>query len=528
MIKIDIILPVGYTVEDIKAALSEKLPIEKSEIREINILKKTLSVKSGAEICYKLTVGASFSEEREAGLLKMKKKVSPVPDYSLDIPIAKMKSRPVIVGSGPAGLFAALVLSEAGARPIILERGLSVDERTIRVNEFILSGRLDTECNIQFGEGGAGTYSDGKLKTGSMDNVKHYVLSAFALAGGDGEIMYSSSAHLGTDKLAGIIKSLRLKMLSLGADFIFGAKMTDFTQRNGKICSVEYEKNGERITLETQRLILATGHSAHDVFGLLESKGVPMQAKGFGIGVRVEHPREYIDELVYGKNHDSRLESASYHLVTHLSNARSVYSFCMCPGGSVVAATSSEGRVVTNGMSEHARMAENSNAAILVSVTPDDFDSDMPLAGIEYQRKIEKAAFSVGGGGYTAPSQRLCDLYTDAPVGEWGGVLPSYPRGVSKIKTERYLPDFITESLKAGFTEFDKWMPGYALDDAVLTGAETRSTSPVRVLRDEGYEAVSVSGLYPIGEGAGYAGGIISSAADGVRCALLILKRQDL
>ena len=526
MIKTDITVSVGYTAEDIKTALTERLPIEKGEIGEICILKECLSVSSDGGIGYKLTVGASFSEDREAGLLKMKKKVSKAPDYSLDIPRSKLKNRPVIIGSGPAGLFAALILSEAGANPIIIERGLSVDERIKKVNEFNLTGRLDTECNVQFGEGGAGTYSDGKLKCGSMDSVKRYILSAFVDAGATSDIMYSSSAHLGTDKLSSIVKNLRERMISLGAEFIFGAKMTDFKLRDGRVYSVEYEKNGEKVTLGAEKLILATGHSAHDVFALLLSKNLSMVAKGFGIGVRAEHPREYIDNLVYGKNHDSRLGSASYHLVTHLPNGRSVYSFCMCPGGTVVAATSSHGRVVTNGMSEYSRMADNSNAAILVSVTPEDFDSASPLAGIEYQKKIEEKVFGIGAA-YRAPAMRLSELYGDS-IGAFGSVLPSYPRGTVRANASEYLPDFITDSLRAGFLDFDKWMPGYALSDAVLTGAETRSTSPVRILRTESFEAVGISGLYPVGEGAGYAGGIISSAKDGATCALSILNEDIL
>lgn len=528
LIKTDITVPVGYTLEDIKERLTEKLPIAKNEIKEIRKLRETLSVNADTGINYRLSVGVSFSCEREAGLLKMKKKVSPFSEMSLEIPLSKMKSRPVVVGSGPAGLFAALALSEAGAKPIVLERGLSVDERIKKVSEFILSGKLDTECNVQFGEGGAGTYSDGKLKFGSMDEYKRYILSEFIEAGAPEEIMYSSTAHLGTDKLSGIVKSLREKMISLGAEFIFGARLSDIKTKNGAVSAVEYIKNGEKIILESEKLILATGHSARDVFELLYSKGVAMQAKGFGVGMRVEHPREYINRLIYGENHDTSLPTASYHLVTHLQNNRSVYSFCMCPGGSVVAATSAQGRVVTNGMSEFSRMAENSNSAILVSVTPDDFGSDSVLAGLDYQEKIERAAFISAGSDYRAPSMRLCELAMKSRATVGDCVKPSYPRGVSPVCADEYLPSYITESLRAGFSDFDAWMPGFYLPEAALTGPETRTTSPIRILRSESYNSLSLAGLFPIGEGAGYAGGIVSSASDGVRCAVFLLSQSDL
>ncbi len=523
MIKTDVTVPVGYTDGDIRLSICERLPIEKEEIKEIRVLREKLDV--GDKITYKLSVGISLSPEREAGLLKMKKKVSEVSDYTISIPEVNFSTRPIVVGSGPAGLFAALVLSEAGARPIILERGLDVDERIKKVNSFILNGELDTECNVQFGEGGAGTYSDGKLKVGSMDSMKNYVLSSFVSAGAPEEILYSTSAHLGTDKLPGIIKVLREKMKSLGAEFIFGARLTDFAIEGGKVVSVAYEKDGRKEELEAETVVLATGHSARDVFYLLEKKGVPMESKGFGVGVRIEHPREYIDSLVYGKGRGEGLGSASYHLVTHLKTGRSVYSFCMCPGGSVVAATSSEGGVVTNGMSEYGRDADNSNAAILVSVTPSDFGSESPLAGIEYQRKIEEAVFALSSG-YKAPSIRLSGFLSGSGAGGFGSVIPSYPRGTFLASPDVYLPEPLSDSLRAGLCDFDVWMPRYAYGDAVLTGAETRSTSPVRVLRTDTFESLSIRGLYPIGEGAGYAGGIVSSARDGVACALSLVNKR--
>ncbi len=526
MIKTDVTVPIGYRTEDIKKAISERLPVSDEEIGEIRILKQSLLLSSEKAAAYKLSVGVAFSAEREAGLLKMKKKVSQLSDFSLNIPPSRLRSRPVIVGSGPAGLFCALLLSEAGARPIILERGLNVEQRIKKVKEFERLGILDTECNIQFGEGGAGTYSDGKLKVGSMDKYKMYILSAFREAGAEQDIMYSSSAHLGTDKLSGIIKNLREKMISLGAEFVFGARLVGIRAENGRVKEAEYEKNGERRAIPASTLILATGHSAHDTFQLLMKMNLPMQAKGFGVGVRVEHPREYVNELVYGKNYNVGLGSASYHLVTHLPSGRSVYSFCMCPGGSVVSATSCEGRVVTNGMSELSRMGENSNAAILVSVFPSDFSSDSPLAGLEYQKNIERLAFSAAGGDYKAPAMRLSDLYSSGKPSLGEAVNPTYPRGVVAAGCDKYLPSYAVNSLRAGFVDFDKWIPGYFMGDAILTGAETRSTSPVRILRSDSFEAIGLSGLFPIGEGAGYAGGIISSAADGVRCAESILYRE--
>ncbi|MBO5879683.1 MAG: FAD-dependent monooxygenase, partial [Clostridia bacterium] len=440
MIKTDISLPIGYTESDVKRAISEKLPVSADEIKEIRILKRTLQIDSAHKAEYRVSVGASFSEERECGLLKMKKKVSPFPDFSFEIPSSKMRSRPIIVGSGPAGLFAAAVLSEAGARPIVLERGLPVEERIKKVNFFIASGIIDTECNIQFGEGGAGTYSDGKLKVGALDGEKLYILNSFVDAGADAEILYSSSAHLGTDKLSSIISNIRKRLESLGAEFIFGARLCDVKTENGAITSAFYEKGGEKVELPCEKLILASGHSAHDVFEMLSEKGVSMQAKGFGIGVRIEHSREYINELVYGKKYDSRLESASYHLVTHLNNGRSVYSFCMCPGGTVVAAASEEGGVVTNGMSEHARMGENSNAAILVSVSPSDFESDSALAGLKYQRKIEERAFLLAGGDYKAPAATLGSLLGGEKAELSRSVKATYPRGVVAAPMAAALP----------------------------------------------------------------------------------------
>jgi uncharacterized FAD-dependent dehydrogenase len=522
MIKTDITVKVGYTEEDIKDSVIKSLPLSRDELREIRILKRALDLKDKGDIHYKMTVALSLSEDREAGLLKMRKKVFSFEEYSFIAPRCAFSTRPAVVGSGPSGLFAALVLAEGGARPVIFERGLPVEERRKRVDAFNTLSILDPECNVQFGEGGAGTYSDGKLKSGAADKYKMKVLSEFVLAGAEEEILYSDTAHLGTDKLSDIIKNLREKIISLGGEFIYSAKVTDIKIRNEKISAVIYEKDGERVEFLTDRVILATGHSARDVFSMLERHGIPMEQKGFGIGMRIEHPREYIDRLVYGDKAPSGIETASYRLVTHLKNGRSVYSFCMCPGGTVVAAASEMCGTVTNGMSEFSRHGENSNAAFLVSVTPSDFGDGSPLAGLLLQRRIEKRAYSLTDS-YKAPAVTLGDFTSLREPRGFGSVKPSYPIGVENISPEEYLPSFVTDSLRASIADFDAWMDGFYLHDAVMTGPETRTTSPIRILRNGLYESPTVKGLYPSGEGAGYSGGIVSSAIDGIKCAEAML-----
>ena len=517
MIKTDIKLPFNYSDEDIFAAISQRLPIEREEVKKVEILKRSLNIDDKSDIHYTASVGLCLSADRERGLLKMKKKVSKVPDYSINLPEAEFSCRPLVVGAGPAGLFAALLLAEAGARPVVIERGLAVDERTKRVDTFTKFGILDPECNIQFGEGGAGTFSDGKLKVGGMDKYKHKVLSEFVSAGAPDEIMYTVGAHVGTDKLQNIVQKIRQKIISLGGEFHFNTRLDSIRLKDGRVAGATAIRGGETIDFETEDIILATGHSARDVFELLRDIGAMMSAKGFGIGLRIEHPREYINRLVYGDNPPVGIGTASYHLVTHLDSGRSVYSFCMCPGGTVVSAASEQGGIVTNGMSEFLRDADNSNAAFLVSVTPDDFGND-PLAGIELQRQIERSAFRVGGEDYKAPSTTM-EAFVKGNPATIGSVKPSYQRGVITASAEEYLPEFITDSLKKGIADFDDWMGGFYYPDALLTGPETRTTSPVRVHRDDRFEAVGIAGLYPTGEGAGYAGGIVSSARDGLMVA---------
>lgn len=522
MIKTDIILPIGYVTSDVKRAVSDKLPISVEELRDVEILRLTLDLSDTRAPRYKCTVAFSADVDKEQGLLRMRNKVFPHVPFEYKPPCVSVDFRPIVVGAGPAGLFAAMSLAEAGARPIVIERGLPALERQGKVSTFNTLGILDPECNVQFGEGGAGTFSDGKLKVGSMDAYKMKVLEEFIAAGATEDIAYSSCAHLGTDKLPLIVTKIREKITSLGGEFVFGARLIDIFISDGELRSLTYEKGGERLELRTRAAIIAIGHSARDTLDMLYKRGIPMEARGFGIGVRIEHPREYINGIVYKEAKDVIHDTASYHLVTHLPSGRSVYSFCMCPGGSVVAAASEYGGIVTNGMSEYARMAENSNAAILVSVTPADFGTDHPLAGIEYQRLIERRAYNLTHS-YHAPAARLEDFMRRESTSQFGDVIPSYPIGVHKAIAEDYLPDFIADSIRSALYNFNDWLGGYIYPDATLTGPETRTTSPVRILRTERGDIGIARGVFPSGEGAGYAGGIVSSATDGIRMAEKLL-----
>ncbi len=524
MIKTDIKLPIKYTDADLLSALTERLPLKREDIRDFRIVRRALNVKCKSDIHYDLSVAISTDERVESRLLNLKNRVRPYENKRLMLQPSRLGSRPVIIGFGPAGLFAALALSEAGARPIVYERGLSIDERDKKVQLFSTLGILDTECNIQFGEGGAGAYSDGKLKYGSPDEYKMWILEKLIEYGAPADIIYSTSAHVGTDKLCGIVKRIRERIISLGGEVVFGARLVDIFVKNGRLIGGRVEKSGDFIDFSAEHLILATGHSARDVFRFLREKGASLSPRQFGIGVRVEHPREYIDNLIYGDRAPDGLSAASYHLVTHLSSGRSVYSFCMCPGGEVVAASSDASGIVTNGMSLHARDGKNSNAALLVSVTPDDFGGD-PLLGVSLQERIEMEAFALAAKSYRAPVQKLSDFLGERETKALGTVEPTYPIGYELMPLDSVLPQYITSSLREGIEDFDAWLPGYLYPDAVLTAPETRSTSPVRVERDEGFSANGISGLYPVGEGAGYAGGIISSARDGLMCAVSLLDR---
>ncbi|MBQ2967210.1 MAG: FAD-binding protein [Clostridia bacterium] len=426
------------------------------------------------------------------------------------------ESRPVIIGSGPAGTFAALTLAHAGAKPIIIERGQAVEERTNTVAAFFKGDTLNENSNVQFGEGGAGTFSDGKLNTGTHSPFIRHILKEYVRFGADEDILRNAKPHIGTDVLKRIAKNIRSEIENLGGTYLFDTQVSDFKMQNGKISAV-FAKDW----IETDCVILAIGHSARDTFELLHQKGVYMEQKPFSVGVRIEHPQEIINRAQYGSfwNHPA-LKAADYKLWDDC------YTFCMCPGGFVVAAASESGGIVTNGMSYSDRAGENANSALLVNVDARDFGDDL-FAGVAYQRKIEQTAYNISQS-YHAPAQCISDFYAGNVTKSFSGVKPTYQPGVAECDLNKLLPERITEKLKSGIFNLDKKLKSFAMDDAVLTAPETRSSSPIRIVRDkETLESVSCKGLYPCGEGAGYAGGIMSAAADGIRCALHWIETQS-
>ncbi|WJN78754.1 NAD(FAD)-utilizing dehydrogenase, sll0175-related [Burkholderia anthina] len=426
--------------------------------------------------------------------------------------------RPVVIGMGPCGLFAGLILAQMGFRPIILERGKAVRERTKDTFGLWRKSVLNPESNVQFGEGGAGTFSDGKLYS-QIKDPNHYgrkVLDEFVKAGAPDDILYLSRPHIGTFRLVSMVEKMRASIHELGGEVRFETRVDDIEIDQGKVRALKLS-NGE--TLRCDRVVLAVGHSARDTFQMLHDRGVYIEAKPFSLGFRIEHPQGVIDRSRFGKfaGH-KQLGAADYKVVHHASNGRAVYSFCMCPGGTVVAATSEPGRVVTNGMSQYSRAERNANAGIVVGITPDDYPGG-PLAGIAFQRKWETRAFELGGGDYRAPGQLVGDFIAGRPSTSLGAVEPSYKPGVTPTDLSTALPDYVIEAIREALPEIDKKIAGFAMHDAVLTGVETRTSSPIRIRRKDDYQSMNVEGLYPAGEGAGYAGGIYSAAIDGIEVA---------
>ncbi|MBR4549301.1 MAG: hypothetical protein IKO83_05210 [Oscillospiraceae bacterium] len=511
--------------KELRRRAAKKLRVPEEKIRALRILKKSLDARKKSDLHYVCTVAVTV-EGREEELLARAKGPDVDRWEEREYRIPRVRSgarRPVVVGFGPAGMFAALVLAKAGARPLVLERGQDAPTRLAAVEAFRAGGPLDPENNVQFGEGGAGTFSDGKLNTGTHDPRMAWVLGQFHAHGAQAEILYDAKPHIGTDVLVEVVQSFRREIHALGGEVRFGAKLTGLRLEDGALAGIEVTTRAGVETLPCRELILAVGHSARDTFEMLLAAGVPMEPKPFSMGVRIEHRQSAIDLAQYGRAR-GELPPADYALNVHLPDGSSAYTFCMCPGGEVFAAASEEGGVVTNGMSYAARGGENANAALLVTLRPEDFPGTGTLAGMYWQREIERRAFRYGGGDYRAPAQTVGDFLRRVPSEGPGSVQPSYRPGVRWGELHEVLPERIAAVLERAIPALGKKLAGFDAPDAVLTAPETRSSSPVRLPRGADC-ASAVKGLYPCGEGAGYAGGITSAAVDGMRCAEAVLDK---
>ena len=528
MIRIrDISLPPMQDMSMLPAAAARQLRIDQTQIKRIDIKRRSVDARKKNDVRLIYTVDV-LVKGREDKILKMahNPKASIAKDEYYEPPkVEKLpEKRPVIVGFGPAGMFCALVLARSGFRPIVLERGQDAKTRHENVANFWQTGQLDPSCNVQFGEGGAGTFSDGKLNTGVNNPRNYWVLEQFADAGAGAEILFDAKPHVGTDVLLTVVQNLREEIIALGGEVRFGAKLTAIEKTENAVTGVRYETLDGEHTLSCGTLVLAPGHSARDTFRMLDKTGVPMQPKAFSMGVRIEHLQKTINESQYGPFAENpALGAADYKLNVKLPDGTSAYTFCMCPGGYVVAAASEEGGVVTNGMSNCARDGENANAALLVTLTPEDFPDKSTLGGVLYQQELERAAFLAGGENYRAPAQLVGDFLAHRKSTALGAVQPTYKPGVTLCDLHEVLPERITKVLENALPELDKRLRGFASPDAVMTAPETRSSSPVRIVRDETRQS-ALRGLYPCGEGAGYAGGIMSAAVDGILTAEAILK----
>ncbi len=511
----NIAMPLAADENALKQAAAAKLAVAPAALTAFKVAKKSVDARNKHNVHFVYSVDvettAPYAADKDVEILP------PVEPWQYRIKDDGV--RPLVIGSGPAGMFAGLALAEAGLRPIIIERGSEVDKRRREVDAFWQNGVLNEQSNVQFGEGGAGTFSDGKLMTGiKKDRFTAKVMQEFYRAGAPAEILYLAKPHIGTDNLRTVVKNIRRKIEALGGEYRFNTQLIEIIAKDERLRAVKLKSGGQIIEMAASKLFLAIGHSARDTFEMLQRAGVYMEAKPFAVGVRIEHLQQMINVAQYGKEEarSPYLGAADYKLAVHLPNGRAAYTFCMCPGGQVVAAASEVGRVVTNGMSEFARDKVNANAALLVGVDERDFGNEMPLAGMYWQRRLEEAAFAAGGRNYMAPAQLVGDFLARRASKRGGEVKPSYQPGVAWGNLEAVLPAVVADTLRLGIVEMGKKLHGFDGYDAVLTGVESRSSSPVRIVRDATMQC-NIKGIYPCGEGAGYAGGITSSAADALK-----------
>ncbi len=524
-------LPLDHSEEELHAAVADRLSIKVEELLHCKVFRRAVDARkrSAIQLTYSLDVEVKDEPAVLNGNEKLRQsgRIAFSPDTTYHFVTKapqQLQERPVVIGTGPCGLFAGLLLSQMGFKPIILERGKIVRERTKDTWGFWRKSHFKPESNVQFGEGGAGTFSDGKLYSQIKDKryLARKVLTEFVKAGAPEEILYVAKPHIGTFRLVSIVEKMRASIESLGGEFRFQNQVTDLVVENKRIAGVKLA-NDESIP--SDHVVLAVGHSARDTFRMLQDRGVYVEAKPFSIGFRIEHPQSLIDGVRWGESAGHELlGSADYKLVHHCKNGRSVYSFCMCPGGTVVAATSEEGHVVTNGMSQYSRKERNANAGIVVGITPDEDYPGDALAGIDFQRRWEVAAFKAGGENYKAPAQKVGDFLAGRPSTDLGSVIPSYTPGITMTDLSACVPAYAVEAIREAIPAFDRKIKGYAMRDALLTGVETRTSSPIRIKRNAEYESINTGGLYPAGEGAGYAGGILSAAVDGIEVAEAVAK----